>query len=467
MKGNQLTTKKTFGRMVFSLVLPLAVQNLINDAVNGADVFMLQMIGETSLSAASMAGQVLFIMSLLLFGMTSGAAVLTAQYWGKKDTRTVEHVIGMTTRFAFSVSLVFFAVSFFFPRFILGLLTDVPAVVEEGVPYLRIMAFTYPIVAITQVFLNLLRSVEKVNISTAVYLLSLTTNVGLNLLFIKGWLGFPQIGIRGVATATLISRLLELVISVIYMRFNGVIRIHLSNLFKSDKLLRKDFFRYSLPVVINETMWGIAMSLSATVMGHMGQEAIAAQSIAVTIRQFSMVVYGIANSTAIIVGKEIGAGEVALAKKHAKKLMGFGILAGVCGGLLILSLRPIMPLIMKNLSPKSMDYLQFMLIALAVYAVFSASTTVGIVGIFRAGGDTLAGLVLDVGLLWGFSIPLGAIAAFVLHWDVKVVFALLISDEFVKAPIVMWHFRSMKWLHNVTRDEFGNKTELPSTTQKE
>lgn len=447
-----LTTEKSFGRMVLSLVLPLAVQNLINVAVNGADVFMLQMIGETSLSAASMAGQVFFIMSLILFGMTSGASVLTAQYWGKKDIRTVERVLAMTMRMAVLVSMVFFAASFFFPRLIMGLLTDVPEVIEEGIPYLKIMSFTYPLVAITDVILYVLRSVEKVNISTVVYLTSLLTNIGLNLLFIKGWLGFPQLGIVGVAIATLAARLVELLITVIYLRANGMIRLHPKDLIKGSKLLRKDFFSYALPVVMNETMWGLAISLSATVIGHLGKEAIAAQSVATTVRQLAMVVvFGIANATAIIVGKEIGAGNSENAVRYSKKLMKFGVIAGLCGAALMLCVRPILPMIMGNLSEKAADYLMFMILALAVYVMFSSISAVGIVGIFRAGGDTRVGLLLDIGVLWGFSLPAGAIAAFLLGWDVKIVFSLLISDEMIKAPIVFWRFKSMKWMNNVTR----------------
>ena len=460
---DSLTNEKSFGRTVLSLVLPLAIQNLINVAVNGADVFMLQMIGETSLSAASMAGQVYFILTLILFGLSSGAAVLTAQYWGKRDTRTVEKVMGMTVRFSVAVSLAFFIVAFCFPRFVMGLLTDVPAVIDEGVPYLRIMACSYPITAVTIICLNVLRSVEKVNISTIVYLLSLFTNIGLNLCFIKGWIGFPQIGIAGVAIATVSARVLEIVITLIYVRRNGLIRLRLKDIFRRNKILLKDFLHYSMPVVLNEMLWGMAISLSAIVIGHMGQEAIAAQSVAATMRQFTMIVaFGIANATAIIVGKEIGAGRVEQAKKFARKLMRFAFIAGLCGAALMFGLRPVIPGIMGNLSELAAEYLRFMMLALSVSVVFSAIAATGIVGVFRAGGDTRIGLILDVGTLWFICLPLGFLAAFVWGLDVRWVYVILICDEALKFPLVIWRFRSMKWLHNVTREEITQqgKTEV-------
>lgn len=452
---DSLTNERSFGRTVLSLVLPLAIQNLINVAVNGADVFMLQMIGETSLSAASMAGQVYFILTLILFGMSSGAAVLTAQYWGKRDVRTVEKVMGMTVRFAVTVSMVFFAVAFCFPRAVMSVLTDVPAVIDEGVPYLRIMACSYPITAVTIICLNVLRTVEKVNISTAVYLLSLFTNIGLNLCFIKGWLGFPRIGIAGVAIATVSARALEIIITLVYVRRRkSLVRLRFMDIFKRSKLLSKDFLRYSMPVVLNEMLWGTAISLSATVIGHLGQEPIAAQSVATTVRQLAMVVvFGIANATAIIVGKEIGAGRVERAKTYSRKLMRFSLAAGVCGAALMFGLRSVIPGIMGNLSELAAEYLGFMLATMSVYVIFASVSATGIVGVFRAGGDTRMGLLLDVGTLWFICLPLGFLAAFVWELDVKWVFLILISDELLKFPIVIWRFRSMKWLNNVTRDE--------------
>lgn len=453
--NENLTNEKSFGRTVLSLVLPIALQNLINVAVNGADVFMLQMIGETSLSAASMAGQVYFILTLILFGMSSGAAVLTAQYWGKRDTRTVEKVMGMTVRFSVAVSMVFFIVAFCFPRAVMSVLTDVPAVIDEGVPYLRIMACSYPITAVTIICLNVLRSVERVNISTVVYLLSLFTNIGLNLCFIKGWLGFPQIGITGVAIATVSARVLEIVITLVYVRRkSSVVRLRFGDIFKRSKLLSKDFLRYSMPVVLNEMLWGTAISLSATVIGHLGQEAIAAQSVASTVRQLAMVVvFGIANATAIIVGKEIGAGRVERAKTYSRKLMRFSFIAGVCGAALMLVLRPVIPELMGNLSELAAEYLRFMMLAMSAYVVFASVSATAIVGVFRAGGDTRMGLLLDVGTLWFVCLPLGFLAAFVWNLDVRWVFVILTCDELMKFPIVILRFRSMKWLNNVTREE--------------
>ena len=337
----------------------------------------------------------------------------------------------------------------------MSVLTDVPAVIDEGVPYLRIMACSYPVTAVTIICLNVLRSVERVNISTAVYLLSLFTNIGLNLFFIKGWLGFPRIGISGVAVATVAARVLEIVITLVYVRRRScIVRLRFGDVLRRSKLLSKDFLRYSLPVVLNEMLWGTAISISATIIGHMGQEPIAAQSVASTVRQLTMiVVFGIANATAIIVGKEIGAGRIERARIYSRKLMRFGFIAGLCGAALMFGLRPIIPEVMGNLSEPAVEYLRFMMLALSVFVIFSSVSAIAIVGIFRAGGDTRMGLILDVGTLWFICLPVGFLAAFVWELDVRWVYAILISDELLKFPVVIWRFRSMKWLNNVTREE--------------
>jgi len=238
------------------------------------------------------------------------------------------------------------------------------------------------------------------------------------------------------------------------MRKNKVIRLRMKDIFKTNRLLMKDFINFSIPVVINELLWGVAISVCATVIGHLGQAAIAAQSVATTVRQLAMVVvFGIANSTAIIVGKEVGAGRMENAKAYSKKLMKFGFIAGLCGASLMLILSQIVPSLMSNLSGEAASYLRFMIIALSIYVICGSVSATGIVGVFRAGGDTKVGLLLDVGTLWGICIPAGCLAAFVFNWDVRVVFSLLICDELLKSPIVLLRFKSMKWLHNVTREE--------------
>lgn len=442
---------KSFYKLVFSLVVPMALQNLINVAVTSADVVMLGRVGETVLSGSSLAGQWQFILTLLYFGLTSGAAVLTAQYWGKKDTRTIEKVIGIAMRFSLIAGFLFLAAVWIMPEQIMMIFTPEAPVIAEGVKYLKIVSFSYVFMAITTVYLNIMRSVERVVISTIVYLTSLLVNIGINAVLIFGLLGFPAMGIEGAAIGTLIARFVELMIVVVYANRNKVIRFRPRDLFVRDPLLFRDFLRYSIPVTLNELMWGAGSSMNAVVLGHLGSPAVAANSVAQVARQLATVIaFGIANAAAILIGKAIGEENYDRAKDYAKRLVKVTLVTGLAGAAVVLIARPIVLSVM-NLTPLAKDYLSFMMIVMSYFVFCQAYNTTMVVGIFRSGGDTKFGLFLDVSSMWGCSILLGAIAAFVLGWDVKLVYVLLMSDEIIKIPFTTWRYKSMKWMRNVTR----------------
>lgn len=278
---NSKEEKKQFYRMVCTLVLPMALQNLINVGVQSADVIMLGKVGETALSASSLAGQVMFIMSLIFFGLTSGAAVLTAQYWGKRDTRTIEKVLGMAMRIAILVGILFTVAVYTVPYPIMKIFTSEPEVIEAGVSYLKIVGISYIFTAITMVYLNLMRSVERVIISTVVYSISLVVNIVLNSIFIFGLLGCPALGIRGAAIGTLVARVTEFAIVMWYAKFkNKEVRFRIKDLFVKDKKLQKDFLVFAMPVLINELLWGTGTSMLTAVIGHLGSSMVAANSVA-------------------------------------------------------------------------------------------------------------------------------------------------------------------------------------------
>ena len=219
IKKNMSIEDRRFYKDVFRLVMPMAVQNLINVGVTSTDVIMLGRVGETALSGVSLANQVYFILSLLFFGLTSGACVLTAQYWGKKDTRTIEKVMGMSFRISIAAGIVFAAGAIFFPRYLMLIFTSDPAIIAEGVSYLKIVGFSYILSAFTNVYLNIIRSIERVVIATVVYGASLCANIILNSIFIFGLLGSPAMGAAGAALGTLLSRAIEVIIVVYYAGF--------------------------------------------------------------------------------------------------------------------------------------------------------------------------------------------------------------------------------------------------------
>ncbi len=442
-----------FYRTVIALVVPMALQNLINVGVTAADVIMLGAVGETALSGASLAGQVQYIMTLFLFGLTSGATVLTAQYWGRGDREAIEKILGMAVTAAVVVTALFTAAALAIPDLLMRIFTSDPAVIAEGVKYLRIVAFYYVLMGITQTYLYIMRSVERVVVATVVYLLSLLCNIILNSIFIFGLLGLPAMGMEGAALGTLCARVLEVALVIGYSRFfNKDIKLRLKYVLHMDRALFRDFMKYALPVVANELMWGLGTAANTAILGHMGSSAVAANSVAQVARQLATVVsFGLSSAAAIYLGKTIGEKRMEHAKAYAKRFVILSIIMGVLGGLIILAAAPVTASALA-LSGTAKQYLRFMFFVMSYFVVGQAFNTTMVVGIFRSGGDTRFGLILDVSTMWCCSILLGFLAAFVFRLSVPVVYVILMSDEIIKVPITYRRYRSYKWLRDVTRE---------------
>ncbi len=444
--------RKDFYRKVVALVVPMALQNLINVGVSATDVVMLGRVGEQVLSGCSLGGQVFFIFNLFLFGTASGVSVLTAQYWGKRDTDSIEKLLGIVMRLAVTVGLIFMLGSLFFPAQLMHIFTDEPEIIAEGIKYLRIVAFTYPMVALSMTYLNLIRSIEKVMISTVVYGLSLILNFVVNAVLIFGLFGAPELGIVGAAIGTLCARALELVIMLWYACFrNRVVRVRFSYWMHWDRGLLRDFLRYSSPVVLNEFFWGAGYSAIAAVIGHLGSSAVAANSVAQVMRQLAtVVVFGIGNATAILIGKAIGEGKKEEAELCAARMLRLTVCFGFLGGAIVFLVRP---LLVSGFGYTGITaaYMNSFLMMMSYYVVAHSINGTFVVGIFRGGGDTRFGMLLDSGILWGCSIVFGSLAAFVWRLPVNLIYFLLLSDELVKFPLCCLRYRQRKWLRNVTR----------------
>lgn len=442
-----------FYRQVFALVIPMALQNLINVGVTAADVLMLGRVGEKVLSGASLGGQVQFIMTLILFGTTSGATVLTAQYWGKKDTRTIEKIMGIGMTIGCTGAVLFTIAAEWIPETLMRIYTSDAVVIAEGVKYLRIVAVSYVFMAATQVYLYIMRSIERVVIATVVYSMSLLCNVAINAVLIFGLFGFPKMGIMGAAIGTVTSRILELCIVIWYAKTrNQVVCFHWKDMCRIDRVLLKDFMLYATPVILNELMWGLGTSANTAVIGHLGSAAVAANSVAQVARQLAtVVVFGVSNATAIYLGKTIGERKFELAKVYGRRFTWLSVIMGALGGGVILISAPIANSLM-TLSSEAQGYLTFMFFVMSYFTLGQAINTTLVVGVFRSGGDTKFGLLLDVSTMWGCSILMGAAAAFLFHAPVQVVYVLLMSDEIIKLPITVKRFLSYKWIQDVTRD---------------
>ena len=450
---NSKEEKQHFYKTVIALVIPMALQNLINVGVQAADVLMLGKLDEAAISAASLAGQIYFIMTLLFFGLTSGAAVLTAQYWGKGDAVTIEKVLGLAMRWAVSIAAVFTAAALIFPVQLMHIFSSEADVIEQGAQYMRIVAIAYIPAAATMVYLNVMRSVERVIISTVIYTISLFVNIILNAVFIFGLCGVPALGVRGAAIATAIARYCEFFIMIFYaFKVNKIVRIKGKYLAHTEKILVSDFIKYAVPVAANELLWGSGISMITAIIGHLGKSAVAANSVVQVVRQLAMVViFGVANATAIMLGKAIGEGKKDYAKVYSVRFIKITLLLGLGGALVVLGVSPIIKSFM-SLGNQANDYLSGMMYVMSYFVIASGVNTVLIVGVFRAGGDTKFGLFLDSGTLWLMAIPLGAVAAFILKLPVIAVYVILTSDELIKLPFTFTRYKSFKWLKDVTRD---------------
>ena len=446
------TEKRNFYKTAASLVIPLALQNLINVGVSGADVIMLGRVGEAALSGASLGGQIYFIMNLFLFGLTSGVMVLASQYWGKGDTKTIEKILGLALKIALFVSLLFLCAGYFIPDRLMRIYTSDKEVIKQGVSYLRIVCLSYPAAALSMTYLYTLRSVEKPQIATIVYTVSLLVNVFVNALLIFGLCGFPRMEAAGAAVGTLIARIFEVLLSFLYDRkVNKIYRLSLSSFVMKNKLLLRDFAVISVPVIINELMWGLGMSMTAAILGQLGKTVSSAYSVVAVVRQFAQVVtFGISGAAAVMIGKSIGLGENDRAVVQARRFHRLSIIFGLGACAIVLLVSP-MVLSFVSISAAAKKLLLQMLIIVSVIVIAQSHNCTMIVGIYRGGGDTRYGMMADMVSMWFGSILLGYLSAFIWKFDVWVTFLFLLSDEFIKIPMCLVHYYRRKWLNNITR----------------
>ena len=442
---------KSFYKDLRNVVQPMAIQNLISSAVNSADVIMLGYIGQTAIAASSLAGNVAFILFMISTGLSSGLVMLGAQYWGKKDTEAIKTLLGIGLRICCSVEIIVACIAAFYPRILMLIFTKNEALIAEGCRYLRAASFSYVCLSFSQMFQAGFKSIERVKIVTITSTTSLFLNIGLNAVFIFGLLGVPKMGITGVGIATSIARFIEMVICFIYAGHQTDIKFSVTCVFRRNKLLTRDFFKYSLPAVGNELVWGSAFAMYSVIMGHLGEDIVAANSVVNTVRQLgSVLCFGMAYGGAIVVGKYMGAGDMAVAERNASRLARVTIFSGELGAVLLICLYPVLPYI-ADLNETAAHYRNILLFINAYSLIGASINTVLICGIFRAGGDSKFGFVADIINMWCVSVPLGLLAAFVFKLPPLWVYFILFLDEFEKMPFVIHHYFKKGWLRNITR----------------
>lgn len=442
----------SFYRTMARLAIPIVLQNLVTTAVSSADVIMLGFVSQDALAAGSLASQIMFILNLVYTGISSGIIMLAAQYWGKQDTTTIEQIMGIGMRLSIFVSTAFFALAFFFPSLLMRIFTNEEALIASGISYLQAVSFSYLFMSVSQVYLCAMRATERVIFATIANGSALVLNILLNAVFIFGLLGAPKLGIVGVALATSISRGIELCICLIDNMQERNVHFRLRTLWEKNKVLFSDFLKYSLPAFGNEVVWGIAFSMYSVIMGHLGSDIVAANAVVVVARNLGTVAcFGIANAGAILLGKSIGAGQSETVKSDASRFCRLTFVTAILGGIVIFLLKPLF-FGMANLTQTAQNYLNIMLFINMYYILGQAMNTALICGVFRSGGDSKWGFICDTIDMWGYAVPLGFISAFVLKLPPMWVYFLICTDEFVKIPFVYKHYKSYRWLKNITRD---------------
>ena len=449
--------EKSFYRMIATLVVPIIIQNIINTAVNAADIVMLGYVSQTALSASALANQPFNIVGFIYYGVSSGMAIIATQYWGKKDVRTIERVLGIALRIALAFALFFFTASFFFPRTVMRIYTSEADVIEAGIKYMRIISITMLFSAVTQMYLNVQRCIERVRLSTFVMTTSLLINVVLNACFIFGIGPFPKLGLVGVAVATCIARFFELCCCIIDSLRNKFVKIRIRCIFERNPLLFKDFTRFAVPALMNDIVASVGFSMYSVIMGHLGSDIVAANSVAVVARQFgSVFAFGIAHGCAIIIGKTLGENKLEKGKEYARKSLQLAMIFGVIGGLIMNLARPLI-VNLSQLEGQAAEYLRIMIFIQSYYVVGMAINITFFSGIFRSGGDAKFGFWVDAITLWCWMIPMGFILAFWIKLPAIWVYFFLMLDEFFKMLPCYLHYRTGKWAKNITKDEISNQ----------
>ena len=456
------TGKDDFYRQIFKLAIPIIIQNLLSAAVNSADVIMLNYVGQSSISAVSLAANYSSILFMVYYGLGTGASLLCSQSSGKNNLQAIHAVEGIALRFSVGISILVALIAFMMPQRMMQLFTADPELITIGSSYLRVMGITYICWGISEIYLAVLRSIGRVTISMVLNVLAFVLNIFLNAVFIFGLFGAPKLGATGVAIATALSRLVQLLACVIVSILSKDVKLNPAYMFLRSKVLFHDFIRLSLPALGNDLSWSVAFSMYSVILGHLGTDAVAANSLVIVVRNIgSVFCFAIASAGTILLGQIMGKGDLEKSKKYASRMLRLTVITGALGGVIVLAVTPFV-LKFASLNETAMHYLKYMLLINSYYIMGSAVNTALIAGVFRAGGDTKFGLICDTVDMWVYAVPLGFFAAFVLKLPVLWVYFLLCTDEFVKWPWVLHHYRKGEWAKNITRENiFEAKGDTP------
>ena len=440
--------KRSLRKEIVRLALPIALQQFMTALVGACDAIMLGKLSQDAMSAVSLATQVTFVFNLFMFAFMAGENMFVAQYYGKGDYTGISQVFSLVTKICGCIAVVFLAGTLFFPEQLMRILTNEETLIVLGSEYLRVIGISYVFSGIAQTFLAIMKNCGAVNMSTLINGVMVILNIVLNAVLIFGLSGFPKMGIKGAALATVLATVVQFLWSVGYVLCR--IRAVKFSLRSCEKKLFGRFWQKAVPLLINNLAWGIGFSMYSVIMGHLGTDAVAANGIA-NISKNLVVCFclGLGNAGSIIVGNRLGADRLQEAKEVGETLTKTAIIAGIVSGLVLIALSPFITK-MVDLTPTARGYLQKMLLICSYYIAGKSVNCMTIGGIFAAGGDSKFGMLCDSVTLWCITVPLGCICAFILKLPVMVVYFVLNLDEIIKLPVVYKHYKKYKWIKNLT-----------------
>lgn len=450
-----------FYRRTWLLALPIILQNLVTTSLGFVDTFMVGVLGQTELSAVTAANTPIFLVQIIIFGLLSGLTVLVSQYWGRHDTEAINRCMGIALYTGVTIAAAVALVLFLFPSWVMGLVTDNALLVRLGAPYLRIVGVSYVFNTASSVYVGMQRSTENPSMGLTVFTISMLLNTFLNYILIFGKFGAPALGITGAAVATLSSRIVEFLITVGYALRDRRIPLQPGVLFRPGTAFLGDFVKYSTPVLINDSLWGLGTTLITSIIGHMAisEEMLAAYAIMGNIEKFSTVAcYGIAGAAGVIVGKRIGEGasrEEVYDVSWCLLLVSLfiGIVVSACIAVLLPTVFIPYLYPMFHLEGLSLRIAATMCVIFIIMMPSKAFDITNITGILRAGGDVRVSAVIDVGSVWMVSVPITALSAMVFDAPVALVCLGIQAEGLSKVPLGVWRLRSRKWINDVTRKE--------------
>ena len=445
---------KVFFRAMLALAVPVAFQQLITAGLNMIDVLMVGQLGEASVAALGLANQIFFLLILFLFGTTSGMAIFTAQFWGKRDAESIRKVMGICLTLAISVAALFSLAATLIPEKLMGFYTEDPEVIRLGSEYLRIVGLSYVFMAISVSYIAILRSITLVTMTmvVSVVALALKTAIGYTLIF--GHFGLPALGVRGAAIGTAIGWTFESILLLFLVYYlKTPLAANPLTFFRFDRAFLTDVLRTSMPAAINEVIWSLGITTYNAVYARIGTDSIAAININATIEELVFVLFiGLGNACSVMVGNKIGEKDADVAFEYSRRITILAVMLSIVGGVVVFFIRDTV-ISLYQLSPSAMFDLRNIMLVYALSAWLRVFNFMLFIGALRAGGDTKYAMFTELFSIWMIGVPAALIGGFVLHLPVYYVYAMVLLEEAAKAVIIFRRYLSRKWIHDLVNVE--------------